>query len=194
LVWHERLVAGELEVSTLLAETLLPYLIKRIHAAFPYTDPQLISDASTDALVEYLKNPRRFDASRGVSIQAFLFRAACNNLRDFLQSEIRRKRREKIASETLLEKYVELHPSEAHVEEKVHSVWTRLESVVSDPLDREVLKLWLEGEWRTEAFAQLMGIWGRPLEEQRRLVKQAKDRLIKMIQRKWRKFRTLNNK
>ncbi|MGI8551651.1 MAG: hypothetical protein ACR2PL_12830, partial [Dehalococcoidia bacterium] len=52
-----------------------------------------------------------------------------------------------------------------------------------DVRDRRLLELILAGERRTAAYAPLLGIAAEPVEEQKRLVKRAKDRLGKRLER-----------
>jgi RNA polymerase sigma-70 factor (ECF subfamily) len=57
-------------------------------------------------------------------------------------------------------------------------------SLLQDPTDRQILALRLQGERRTEAFAELLGISHLPIGVQRREVKRAKDRIDKILRRK----------
>ena len=52
-----------------------------------------------------------------------------------------------------------------------------------DPRDRQILALRLQGERRTEAFAEILGLSYLPIEAQRREVKRAKDRIDKILRR-----------
>ncbi|HYG82141.1 MAG TPA: hypothetical protein VD861_17205, partial [Pyrinomonadaceae bacterium] len=61
----------------------------------------------------------------------------------------------------------------------------RLRRVFTNPMDLRVLALMIEGERETEAFAETLGVTERPPEEQRKLVKQVKDRINKTLDRKF---------
>lgn len=54
---------------------------------------------------------------------------------------------------------------------------------LSDPRDQQILALRLQGERRTEAFAEILGISHLPIEAQRREVKRIKDRIDKILRR-----------
>jgi hypothetical protein len=63
----------------------------------------------------------------------------------------------------------------------------RIAAALPGERDRRVLALIAEGERQMEAFAEVLGLDGRPLPEQRREVKRAKDRVLKRVQRQLRK-------
>jgi RNA polymerase sigma-70 factor (ECF subfamily) len=82
---------------------------------------------------------------------------------------------------------VELHRSnpmeimEAEIE--AHELWKRVEEAVPSERDRQVLKLILAGERSTAALAEALGVPGLSPLEQRREVKQHRDRLMKILDR-----------
>jgi hypothetical protein len=59
-----------------------------------------------------------------------------------------------------------------------------LMSALQNPKDQQLLALRLQGERRTEVFAQILEISHLPIDSQRRAVKQAKDRIDKILRRK----------
>jgi len=59
----------------------------------------------------------------------------------------------------------------------------KLACLLPDPTDRKVFELKAIGERRTEQFAQIMGISHLSVEQQRREVKKAKDRIDKILER-----------
>jgi hypothetical protein len=48
-----------------------------------------------------------------------------------------------------------------------------------------VLGLMLDGVRETSAYSAILGITGKPVAEQQRIVKQHKDRIRKLVRRKW---------
>lgn len=56
--------------------------------------------------------------------------------------------------------------------------------LLPDSSDRAVLRLRLEGERRVKAFSEVLGIAHLSAAEQRRIVKQTKDRIDKVIKRR----------
>jgi hypothetical protein len=67
--------------------------------------------------------------------------------------------------------------------EQLHRQQEEMMSLLQDPKDRQILVLRLQGERRTGAFAEILGISHLPIETQRREVKRAKDRIDKTLRR-----------
>jgi RNA polymerase sigma-70 factor (ECF subfamily) len=59
------------------------------------------------------------------------------------------------------------------------------EGVVAGQTERRALRLLMEGERSPEVWARVLGVAGRPAEEQRREVKRLKDRLLRRLRRWW---------
>jgi hypothetical protein len=74
--------------------------------------------------------------------------------------------------------------SEQQTEQRIAA---KLLPIVTDPTDRQVLNLMLDGVRETGAYAAILGITERPIAEQQRIVKQHKDRIRKLVRRKWRR-------
>jgi hypothetical protein len=55
--------------------------------------------------------------------------------------------------------------------------------VTPDPVDQQLIDLMIKGERRTEAFAKVLGIVDMEVIQQRKIVKQRKDRLKKRLTR-----------
>jgi hypothetical protein len=67
--------------------------------------------------------------------------------------------------------------------EQRHQLEEEMMRLLQDPKDRQILALRLQGERRTEAFAEILGILHLSIEAQRRGVKRAKDRIDKTLRR-----------
>jgi RNA polymerase sigma-70 factor, ECF subfamily len=83
---------------------------------------------------------------------------------------------------------VELDPTAGNIlqQEETGALQRQQEGMMqrlSDPRDRQILALRLQGERRTEAFAEILGLSDLPIEAQRREVKRAKDRIDKILRR-----------
>jgi DNA-directed RNA polymerase specialized sigma24 family protein len=171
-----------------LAQRMLERLVSELGGKFPFTDSQLISNGVTDAILEYCAKPVSFDASRGVPLDRYLAKAAWRNVANLWRGEKRRKAREEKSVEYSDQKVVELHPSAGNLlqnealaqKEQVAELMQTLEN----PVDRQVFKLRMLGERRTEEFAKAMGISHLPLVRQRSAVKRAKDRIEKLLKRR----------
>ena len=197
---HDRLCSGNagngLEAAV---ELFYRPLVERLNSrrAFRRTDPEMIEDGVVDALLEYIQKPHTFAPAGGRTLDRHLQLAAERNVANFRRSETRRHRREGEAAAQKSggtsgvknpEGPVELHTPAGIVlseEEaaKLAGEKDRMMALLSDPIDRRVFELQMAGERKTEAFAAAMGIGHLPVEEQRREVKWAKDRIGKLTRR-----------
>jgi hypothetical protein len=176
---------ASLTVTSRIAEVFLPELTLRLQRSFPNVgDRHLIASCAEDALLDYLGRPERFDPARGTLLTYLRLLA-----RSRLLNELGRK--DSVAvdpAETVYETASEADwdesarlgelEAERRIEEK-------LRLIITDPADREVLELMLEGVRETSAYAAVLGITDRTAAEQQRVVKQHKDRVRKRVQRKW---------
>lgn len=60
----------------------------------------------------------------------------------------------------------------------------QVEMFITDPTDLRVVALMVAGVRETSKYAVAMGIMDSPITEQRKLVKQCKDRIKKVFERK----------
>jgi RNA polymerase sigma-70 factor, ECF subfamily len=184
---HRRLCHGDRTASEELAELILKSLVDAISRRFPYNDQQTVWDGVVDALVDYCARPHQFDEGRGVPLDHFLRMASWRNVMNLLRGESRRSAREEAAESDALSA-VELDPTAGNIlqQEETRELQRQQEGMMdrlSDPRDRQILALRLQGERRTEAFAEILGIVHLPIEAQRREVKRAKDRIDKILRR-----------
>jgi CheY-like chemotaxis protein len=184
---HERLCGGDGMAVAPLAAALLPELERRLRRRFPHGDGHLLAEAAEDAFLDYVRRPARFDPGRGVALEEYLFEVACRDVVDRQRSEGRRR-----VGETEYARVVFDQPIRAGVEhfEIRHDLEVLLstladEGVVAGQTERRALRLLMEGERSPEVWARVLGVAGRPAEEQRREVKRLKDRLLRRLRRWW---------
>jgi RNA polymerase sigma-70 factor (ECF subfamily) len=147
-------------------------------------DEQLIEEAALETLFEYTANPHKYDAERS-SLATYLTQAAKRDLINALEREKTQGRRA-----------TSIHPVEHQLtsgnnsfEEQVADnadaqvAWEVVMETITDPQDRSLLALLLQGERATTAYAKVLGITHLPEQEQRATVKRHKDRLDKRLQR-----------
>ncbi len=185
---HRRLLEGDRVAPADLMELLLSPLIGQMKHEYPTTDVHLVSDGVTDALLDYCARPGSFDQTRGVPLNRFLAKAAWRNIANILRGETRRKAREAKAVETADQNVVELDPAKGNPQQNevldTNQGLAKLARSLPDPTDQQVYKLKAMGERRTDIFAKAMGITHLPIEQQRREVKKAKDRIDKVMERR----------
>ena len=183
-VLHQRLLAGHAYAADAAIERLLPVLVHLVRRAFPRTDEELIVNAVEDALIEYSTRPEQFDRSRGVPLVAFLRLAAVRNTANLVRGESRRVARERALLEDRHALRAEASPVVDQWHDPVHS--SALQSALADavrPEEQLAVTLWLKGERRTNVIAVALGVDRLGLAEQRRTVKQLKDRIRRRLER-----------
>jgi hypothetical protein len=62
-------------------------------------------------------------------------------------------------------------------------IYRKLDEALSNPQDREAVRLMMDGVRRTEDYARIYGISDLPVKDQRKKVKLHKDRLDKVMKR-----------
>jgi hypothetical protein len=187
---HRRLLAQDPTAPDEAAHYWLPRLYAALRRRNPkVSDPHLLEEAAEIALLEYFKNPDRYDAAR-LSLSSYLLMAADRDLKNLLQREGRHRAHlvplDPVAHGTPArndeqdeDDEIALPPGVTR-EQVLQALWDK----VQDPRDREVLRLMvIEQERRTEVFARVLGIEHLPRDAQRREVKRVKDRLNKMMRR-----------
>jgi len=185
---HKRLLSGDRVASGEIARCLLRPLVDEVSRKFPTTDGDIVSDCVTDAILDYCAKPTLFNPARGLPLARFLQMASWRNVANLVRSEKRLKAREQRAASDPETPFVELDPEAGKVtqeEARRHRRQTaQMLETLNNSTDRRILELRLSGERRTEAFAKILGISGLPLNIQRHKVKQAKDRIDKVLRRR----------
>ena len=165
---HRRLCDGDRTASEELAALILEPLLDAISRRFPRSDEQTIWDGAVDVLLDYCARPHQFDEGRGVPLDRFLSMASRHNVTNLLRGEPRRRAREEIAHHDR-SAAVELDPTAGNIlqQEETRTLRRQQEGMMkllSNPRDQQILALRLQGERRTEAFAEILGISHLPVE------------------------------
>jgi RNA polymerase sigma-70 factor (ECF subfamily) len=186
---HERLLAGDLVASQEVATAFLLAVVERLRQRFPRLDDEsLIFDAAADAILSYADRPSQYDP-QGLRLLSYLVMSAHGDLKNALQRHRRQARREVPVGdvELLLDvrnsEVEEVQPEERPATPGVRKVGHRMREEIPDPVDQQLVGLMVQGERRTEAFARVLGITDMEVLQQRKLVKQHKDRLKKRLMR-----------
>lgn len=178
-VLQARLVGGDREAAEQFTAALLPYLIRRVRRRFPRAPGDLRADAVEDALLDHLRRPARFDCSRGVPLEGYLFHTARRNLANSLDGERRRKAREaKYATEMSSVVSAEEAPEREATKSLLAS------TAAASSIEERAARLWLSGERSTSALAEALQIMGLPAAQQHSEVKRFKDRVVKRVLRR----------
>lgn len=190
---YRRLLANEPDAPSDLFALFLDPLLDALRCAFPgLRDPYLVQDVVTDSLFTLAQQPMRY-APEKASLWSYLYTDAKGDLLNAIERE---RKRWKDATFDLVEH--DVHDRGTNVEAEVlnalvpdglpagmtlEEVLAMVRETISDPQDRELLELMLEGERKSEAFSQVLGIGNMTPLEQRRIIKQRKDRIDARLRR-----------
>lgn len=189
---HERLLRGDPTAAAEIAEFLLPILIYHLKRKFfSIDDPHLVEDAVHQALMEYILNPSRYDPAKS-NLLTYVRLAAFRDILNLIKSEKRHRSAfsigEHVADDASQSEYsieiVDEYDLEADVIARVITD-QRLFSWTPDETDLRVIYLMMENVRDTETYAALLDITHLPISEQEKIVKQHKDRLKKLLRRRW---------
>jgi DNA-directed RNA polymerase specialized sigma24 family protein len=181
-----RLRDGDVLAPSQFCERFLPQLLSnRGWAAGLSRDEHLVKDAAIEALFTFVRSPHSYDPAR-MEILPYLRLAA---KRDLLNA-LARERRHAIRRAPL--EAVELHPVAGNDEQEgpelpggasAEELLQRLRTELPDPRDWEAMCLIMDGVRTYKEFVRVYGLSDLRLAEQRRVIKQHKDRLKKRAMR-----------
>lgn len=189
---HQRLLSGSsLTVTSEIAELFLPELIKRLAGEFKgIRDPHLIIMAAHDALIYYFDHRTKFDPARACLFTYLRVLARSRLLNSLSKQKDSEGRKIVVEVEDIGTVNTVTAQSEPDAEDALISldiqeeIMRQVEKYITDPIDLEVAALMVENIRDTSEYAKIMGIIDRPVMEQRKLVKRAKDRIKKVFERK----------
>lgn len=173
---HRRLLAGDKKAADVLIDRLLVPLQRQL--AGRNGDHKY--NAVADALIDFVKHPAKFKPDKG-KIEPFLLLAAQRNLSNERRKEYRQRVRD-TAMADVQRNNVELRSAAGNSSLETVSndaaMHCRLLAAL-DPADRPVAELQLRLERKTSVYAEALGLSGLSVNEQRQMVKRAKDRVNK---------------
>lgn len=179
---HRCLVGGDPTAPARIFVLVHAPLVGILRKTYGRLPDDAASDLATDAIVEYLGAPGRFDPARA-SLKTYLSVIAKRDAINWLKKRSNHER--------LHKKFVELDGDGGNIHGAVDS--SRLEAetvlrkfgpeIVDDEKDVAVLKLMLLGEDRTDEYAAAIGVLGLPPAERRSIVKKYRDKIEKRLER-----------
>lgn len=180
---HSRLVGEDPTASAELYKAIFSPLVGWLGAKYRTTDRELIRDAATDALVDYIKRPKRWDPKKGTLV-SYICMAADRDLLNALEKLQRLRKHELLSADVEDEGFDRnVLPEATGPSDDIAWLLSALDTQVTSETDRRFLTLMMEGERSTDKFSEVLGIQNLPKQEKARTVKQHKDRLKKVIER-----------
>ena len=178
----ERLRQGDPVAPADFAEAVLPLLLDALQRYCPQSDDHFRIDAAHRTILDLIKKPESYQPERGLNLLAYLVMAARGDLLN-LEARERRQFRKRQTQDC-----VELPAAEGNsLEDEADLSFDHpgVAAAIRDlsEQDRQVWELMRDGQRRTEPYAAILGIADCSIDEQRRAVKRAKDRIIKRLKR-----------
>ncbi|NVJ05290.1 sigma-70 family RNA polymerase sigma factor [Myxococcus sp. AM001] len=138
-------------------------------------------DSAVDAVLDYLRNPLRYDRQRA-KLSTYLTHTAKRRAMDRQRSsQARVRREEKFGGVFALRAPAPKEAMELSVEASL--AVKKLEQINFRTEERKLLGLVLQGENSTPALGKVLGLGALPKVEQQREVKRHRDRLMKRLAR-----------
>lgn len=190
---HNRLLASDPTASAEIAELLLDYIVKVLRRDFPgQRDETVYDEAASQAIIEYLKNPASFDRTQA-RLSTHLINNAKADLRTLISRRSRIDRKEISLGpveegDTDENKMIEMADPKAGEALMIHDIDILfaaglISEQITDPVDLQLIALMRQGVRDTERYAAVLNIQHLSTSDKRRIVKQNKDRLDKIIER-----------
>ena len=192
-LFHQRLLGREDPVAFAeLAEAFYADVVRKTRArAGSAADPALVEEAVGKAFLDYHNHLERYNPELS-SLCDYLVMAAYRDFQTVRQRENQRS------------KWQVLHSDMAHIADdnvaavdgaeqslnRLHAaeVWPHVSAAFTDPIEREVLTLIIEGVRDTSAYATILGIRQLSEDEQMHHVNRVKNRIKKRLRRIGEKF------
>jgi DNA-directed RNA polymerase specialized sigma24 family protein len=174
-----RLVADP-DTAGAFAALALPPLEADLARQIRGADPHLVTEAADVTVAAFLKNPTRFDPARS-PLPAFLRLAARRDLLNLRRAECRHREGRVPWDSVEFDLPAGNDPEEGPALADHPALRVAVDGLCET--DRRVLELMLDRERATAVFAAVLGVEDRPADEQARIVKRAKDRVIARLKR-----------
>lgn len=183
---HNRILQGDPTAPAELAEQALPLVQSHLNRCpLDVKDSDLIDNAAIDALMAYIKNPASFKQDKR-RLLGYLNMSAEGDLRNSLAKANRQRKRER-RDESVELRVLPGNRDDADDEvdrENEVDVESTLNELFSDPRDRQMAELVIEGVRPTDAFAKILRIQHLEPDQKQKEVKRHKDRIKKILRRK----------
>ncbi len=187
---HQRMVAGDdpiafAELAEWLYIDLVNQTMARAKASDTTADAMLVEEAVGTALLAYNRKPTAYDPDK-LPLRNYLIMAAYRDFQNARAKENRRPERQLSSMEAELALACVYDAQDLSLVEsnlEADQLWQAVEAAFSDPVEREIVRLIVEGVRSPEPYAQLLGITEEPVTTRVKHVQRVKDRIVKRLRR-----------
>lgn len=191
LVLHAKLLADDPTATARIAELLLPAVVSHLRIKYPKQHEHMHVEAASDALLEYLGNPSRFDPSKA-QLDTYIKYAASRDMINLINKDNRRAGKFQIVDPVELPESdrnnIE-HASEDPILRDIidaadeQDLELLITQTFDSDIDREVARMVLDGVRETSEYVEVLGISEFDRSEQAAIVKKHKDRVKVRLKR-----------
>jgi len=164
-------------------------LIPRLQRRFPgLPDPAFVEDAVHQSLINYFTAPSKYDPEK-LALGSYLLMAARSDLLNLIKQHKRRQSHQPVSLDVVeLAEFESEHLRDESGDPAARDLdpddfEAKLTEALPDQRDREIAHLMMDGVRSTTEYARRLRVTDTPEDEQRKLVKRHKDRIIKRLQR-----------
>lgn len=182
LVLHQALLAGDKVARSLVAERYMEYVKRVLKSLIPEVEDELLTDATTDALMNYFLHPERFDPSKR-SLPSYLVMSAKGDLLNIIEKRDNRRRREIVGNDGELETN-----GRNDLYEEDTELWDEIRRNFSAE-DLAAIRMMSGGVKSYEEYARIWGIDCSNVLDMRREVKRRKTQLKRALVRIYSKWK-----
>jgi len=175
---HRSLVSGDRSSAERLAAALLVNVVAALRRRLPSADHEYLGEAVDDALMDYFRQPGRYDSSRGTLVN-YVANAATRNILNARRGAWRRYRAESLAANS--------RPAIVDGGREFDS-WLRANELLSTcccPEEIAFARLWLQGG-SLEELAELSGMSNAAESVKRSAIRRVTERLRQRFKRHFR--------
>jgi DNA-directed RNA polymerase specialized sigma24 family protein len=189
---HQRILENEVTAFAELCEYTLPYLVSYLQAGFPDCEASLHETTAIDCLLAYRARAKQYDPTQ-ISLFAYLRMAARRDMLNAIDKKTRHEKRLTSIHDAAIQSQLptqdplqEQREVDEWLQERTDLTLAQILKMLDKELDeyeKRVLLLMLEGVKDTQRFIEVLPIQDLDDASQRKVVKQAKDRLVKKLRR-----------
>lgn len=184
---HQLLLDEDVTAPSRIAEAFFEQVCIKLQKKHAPQYHDLVVSAVEEAFINYFDRPEKYDPDQKTLVN-YLVMSANGDFLNLLEREKRYVENidESVELDADNSEY-SLEALDSNVEKRIlikeSTAWEKIKELLPEPLDQKLVALLIDGIRETNAYANILGITDKPIEEQKKIVKRHKDRLKKQLQR-----------
>ncbi|MBO0939431.1 hypothetical protein J2I47_22975 [Fibrella sp. HMF5335] len=170
--------------SAILFEKYYPVTVDKLRKKYRDVDEDVVRDVVFEVLTGLIENPSKYDPERA-TLAAYLAMDAQGDLLNKLKKGDQEKKSVKFVEDwELYGNIIEEVATNSDEKQVLSLIQEKLQEIFWEPRDADLAKMIIRGDRNTADYVGLLGLSERPFDEQQALVKQHKDRIKRVLERK----------